>query len=390
MKIAKSISLKKHGQQKKLGRSSRKEDSEKFLGKTVLSIDIGQHTTKLVLGRVAKPGVIEVKRAISVPTPHDSMEKGRILDDVAISEQIAQVISREKLTASYVFCTMENAEIITREIILPTADEAEMKRMLEYEVQQYMPVDLGNYIIQSKGLDSFSDDGTSKTRFLATAVPKDLVQSYYDLMQRLNLKVSVMDIQSNAINKLVLSEIAAGVESVFPADESVAIVDLGYSHINVVLIENGKYQFNRYIDQGAAEIDRSLKSVFEYEAEDIERRKQDVLDLNTSFTVLTDSQQETDQLALREVNVVKNVVDNWSDELERVFKYYTSRSAGKSVQKILIHGGTAQIKGLSAYLTKVLGIPVERIETISCIRVQDSANPSLTCYLSAVGAFIRR
>lgn len=355
----------------------------------MLSIDIGQHTTKMVLGRAIKPTIAEVKRFISFPTPPHSVEKGRIININTFSEQLAAVIRQEKLKASFVFCTMENAEIITREILLPTAAEADMQSMLEYEVQQYMPVDLGNYIIQSKILDSFSDEGTDKTRFLSTAVPKDLAQSYYDLMQKVNLKASVLDIQSNSIDKLVQSEIVTATNSIFLSDISIAIVDFGYSHINAILMENGKYQFNRYIDQGANSIDRSLMSVFNYSEEETDRRKRGSIDLDTSTQIQPDAAEDPEQITLREINVVKNVIDNWADELERVFRYYSSRSEDKTVQKIFIHGNAAQIKGFDAYLSRVLGIPVEQVQTLNCVRIQDDSS-NLTPYLNAIGAFFRR
>lgn len=388
MNLTKSIVPKRKGQNKAAVQTSRKADGRKYMGKLLLSMDIGQHTTKMVLGRAVKPTLVEVRRAVSFPTPRGSMEKGRILDLSELSRQIKNFAGGEK--PAFVFCTIENAEIITREIILPTAGSAEMESMLQFEVQQYMPVDLENYIIQSKLLNSFQDGGVSKTRFLSTAVPKDLAQSYYDLMLRVNLKPDVLDIQSNCIDKLASAEIAVSSDSLIPADDSVAIVDFGYSHINVVLMENGKYQFNRYIDQGSESIDRSLMGVFDYSEEENERKKQEVIDLNTSMSIVTESSQETDRVSLREVNIVKNVIDNWADELERVFKYYSSRSSGRDVNKILIHGGATQIKGFGAYLSKVSGIPVEQIQKLNCVRVQDGSVSNITSYLNAIGAFIRR
>lgn len=390
MKEEKSTLPKKFGQRNIVSRRSNKSDSRKFQGKPLLSIDIGQHTTKLVLGRSVKPTVVEVKRAVSFQTPRGSVEKGRILDLSALSKQISNVIGTEKLSAAYVFCTMENAEIITREITLPTKNEAVMGNMLQFEVQQYMPVDLENYIIQSKMLDSFDDNGTDKTRFLSTAVPKDLAQSYFDLLQKANLKAAVLDIQSNCADKLVLSEIAAASDSVIPAEGPFAVIDFGYSHINAILMEDGRYQFNRYIDQGAANIDRSLMSVFEYTEEEIERRKRTDIDLSTSLSISAAAPQDTNQAVLREVNIVKNIIDNWADELERVFKYYTSRSGGKTVQKILIHGGTVQIRGVGGYLSKVLGIPVEQVQKLNCVQIQDSSLQNIAPYLNAIGAFMRR
>lgn len=387
MKNAKGDLQKQHGQHQI---RSHKSDSKKYQGKILLSIDIGQHTTKLVLGRAVKPTVIEVKRAVSFRTPRSSVGNGRILDLNGLSQKISSVIREQKLQAAHVFCTMENAEIITREIVLPTANETEMKNMLQFEVQQYMPVDLENYIIQSKILDSVEDNGTKKTRFLATAVPKDLAQSYYDLMQKVNLKAAVLDIQSNSTSKLALAEIAVSASPLVPKDGAVAIVDFGYSHINIVLIEDGKYQFNRYIGQGAANIDRSLISVFEYSEEEIERKKAEDIDLSISLPLSEASSQDPDQASLREANIVKDAIDNWSDELERVFKYYTSRSKGKTVQKIFVHGGASQVKGFSGYLSKVAGMPVEQVQRLKCVQVQDNAVKNITPYLNAIGAFIRR
>ena len=388
MNFKKSDVPKKHGKKSFSGQTMRKNDAKKYLGTPLLSIDIGQRITKIVMGRTVKPTQIEVRRAISFLTPGGSMEKGRILDFGDLSSQIRHFVDGEKPSA--VICTLENAEIITREIILPTAGDAEMESMLQYEVQQYMPVDLENYIIQSKRLDSFQDGGASKTRFLSTAVPKDLAQSYFDLMQKSNLKPDVLDIQSNSIDKLATSEIAAASNSIIPADATVAIVDFGYSHINVVLIENGRYQFNRYIDQGSESIDRTLMSVFDYTEEEIEQRKREAIDLTTSLSAAADPSQDFERTALREVNIVKNVLDNWADEFERVFKYYTSRNSGKDVKTILIHGGVTQIKGFDAYLSKIMGMPVELISKLNCVKVQDSSISSITPYLNAIGAFIRR
>ncbi|MDD3194101.1 MAG: pilus assembly protein PilM [Oscillospiraceae bacterium] len=388
MKHINSAVPKRYGQKNVSGQTIRKNNTKKYLGKPLLSIDIGQHAAKIVMGRVVKPTLIEVRRAISFPTPRGSMEKGRILDLSELSQQIRNFVGSEK--PSYVLCTMENSEIITREIIIPTASETEMENMLQFEVQQYMPVDLENYIIQSKLLDSFQDGGANKTRFLSTAVPKDLVQSYYDLMLRANLKPDVLDIQSNSIDKLISAEIAASPNSAIPADAAVAILDFGYNHINVVLIENGRYQFNRYIDQGSESINRGLMSVFDYTAEESEQRKRDVIDLSTSLSVTSEPSQDSERITLREVNIVKNIIDNWADEFERVFKYYTSRNTEKDVKKILIHGGVTQIKGFGAYLSKIMGIPVEQIQKLNCVKVQDSSVSSITSYLNTIGAFIRR
>jgi len=367
---------------KKKNRGSR--NNQKLQGKMVLSIDIGQHTTKLILGKAGKESV-EVKRACMFRTPIGCLENGRILDSGKLENRLIEAIKSNNLKVKYVFCTVENAEIVTREIILPTADEDALQNMIQIEVQQCMPIDLDNYLIQSKILDTFDDNGTNKTRFLSTAVPKDLVQSYYDLLQKLDIKAAVLDIQSNSIDKLACLEL-----NLIPKDQTIAIVDFGYSHINVVLIENGKYQFNRYIGLGASNIDRQLMSFLNYSEEEIEQKKMTGIFSDAFSGELHESSITDEQDTLRATNIIRNFVDNWIDELGLVFKYYTNKSKGRAIQKILIHGGMAQMEGFDSYLAREFGVPVEYIQKLSSRPFQTNNVQNVTQYLNAVGALIRR
>ena len=384
---------------KKAGKNSRKSNNRKALnrklqGKEVLSIDLGQHTSKLVLGKMTKSSV-EIKCTYTFRTPSGCLENGRILDFGRLANCMKELLKEEKLKAKYALCTIENAEIITREIVLPTADETAMQDMLEFEVQQYIPVELSDYIVQSKIIETYVENDIKKTRFLSTAVPKELASSYFYLIQELGLDAAVLDIQSNSIDKLALSEMNAG-DSLNFKDQSVAIVDFGYSHINVVLVEDGKYHFNRFISEGAASIDRSLMSYFDYTIEEVEKKKLISIDLTPVSSSSGD--QGVDEIAagsqgeetMHVTNMVKNVIDGWVTELERVFKFYASRSMGNTVQKILIYGGTAQMEGFDAYLSETFNIPVQRIQSLSSVRMQNDAQASIAPFVNAIGTLIRR
>ena len=372
-----------HG--KTSGRKFSQNGAKAFWGKPLLSLDIGQHTTKLVFGTVSKLGIIDIRRTVSVPTPAGALEKGRILDPEKLAVQIQTVLSGEK-SPRHVLCTLETPEIITREIFLPFGTQAQMQGMLEYEIQQYMPVDLSGYILQSRILDISEANDTKRVRFLSTAVPKDLAQSYFDLIQRLNLKASVLDIQSNSICKLFLSKMAIEKSN---GSGAVAVVDLGYSHINIVIIENGTYQFNRYIELGSVNIDENLKRILKYPQEKIEQCKRIGFDLNPASSAPVSPLSPESEQAVRESNLIKNAVDSWAEELERVFKYYFTRSSGKSIEKILLHGGGSLIPGLSVYLTRFLNIPAEPVPALCCIRTQENPSWQSAPYLTAVGALIR-
>lgn len=365
---------------------NRKALDRKLMGKEVLSIDLGQHTSKLVLGKITK-SAIEIKRAFVLKTPAGCIENGKILDAGKLVNQLRQLVKEEKIKARYALCTVENAEVITREIVLPTSDEASMQSMLEFEVQQYIPVELSDYIVQSKIIEDFVHNEVKKTRFLSAAVPKELVGNYYHIIQDLGIEPIILDIQSNSVDKLAFAEIRAG-DTLELKDQSVAIVDFGYSHINVVLVEDGKYHFNRFIAEGAASIDRSLMSFFGCTIDEVERLKLLNIDLTPSEEQSGTKDQSED--TMHAVNMAKNVIDGWVMELERIFKFYAGRSLGNTVQKILIYGGTAQMQGFDAYLSKSFSLPVHRIKSLSGVKQQDAANATIAPFVNAIGTLIRR
>lgn len=388
-----SQSTKKPGKQSNKA-NYRKTLNRKLQGKELLSIDLGQHTSKLVLGKMNKSSV-EIKSTYTFRTPVGCLENGRILDFGRLANRMKEFLKEEKLRAKYALCTIENAEIITREIVLPTADETAMQEMLDFEVQQYIPVELSDYIVQSKIIESFVENEINKTRFLSTAVPKDLATSYLYLIQELGMNAAVLDIQSNSVDKLALAELTAG-DGLNFQNQSVAIVDFGYSHINVVLVEDGKYHFNRFFSEGAASIDRSLMSFFDYTAEEVEKRKLINIDLTPASSINGDQEMRDNTVLNRReetmhaTNMAKNVIDGWITELDRIFKFYTSHSKGNIVQKILIYGGTAQMEGFDAYLSEAFEMPVQRIQSLSSVRVQNNTQTSIAPFVNAIGTLIRR
>jgi type IV pilus assembly protein PilM len=261
--------------------------------------------------------------------------------------------------------------------------------MLEFEVQQYMPIEMSDYIVQSKIIETFEEDNITKTRLLAAAMPKEIARSYYDLLQAIGLNGHILDIQSNAIDKLFQSGFTINNDSDFN-NQSVAVIDFGYSHINVVMFDRGQYKFNRLITQGADAIDHNLMSFMDYTKREAEEKKLDLVDLAEIFNPDDTTMPLIDEETLRVRNIVKNVVDTWINEIERIFKFHTTRSAGNTIDKVYIYGGSSNMEGFEKYLQDAIGIPTKRIQQIANVAVQNSTSKTLTPYVNALGSMIRR
>ena len=87
----------------------------------------------------------------------------------------------------------------------------------------------------------------------------------------------------------------------------------------------------------------------------------------------------------------KQNVDIWVEEIQRVFRYYTSRKMGNRVDKIFLHGGSSKIKELNIYVESYINLPTFRIDSMGSVKFSDGLeNCDLSIFLNSIAVIIRR
>lgn len=361
-------------------------------GKKVVSIDIGQHTTKIIAGQI-KEKSIELTHAVSFPTPSNSYENGRIKDPTELENSISNKLEALKIKAYKALCSVESSEIFTRESILPYGNDEEIEKMLEYEIRQNMPIELDNYMILSKVLDYKEYvQSIPKVHTLVSAVPKDIVYDYYDLLRSIKLKPVVFDTQSNVLDKLIGSEFVIN-EDASIKDMSFAVLDIGYGHINISIFKNGKYVFSRSLNMGAETIDRDLMNYLNVSQEQAQAYKYAIKDLTRDAEQVNDKPdlKESGAIEMRVLQIVRRTIDLWLESIERIMHYYTTQSITNIIEHIYIYGGTTKINGFDRYIQQAYNIPVSHINGIANVSCSFyEGDDKLASYINALGAMIRR
>ena len=366
----------------------RRKKEISLAGKDVISFDFGHYTSKLVYGRVSKNNIV-VEKAIEFSTPTGAIEKGTVVDIPLLANRLKELLRDEKMRPSYAIATIENTEIITREIVLPTATEEQMEKVLEFEAQQYLPIEMNTHIVQSKMIETFQEANVNKTRFLTTAVPESIARSYFALLQAADLNGVTLDIHSNSLDKLVQSRILLSKDPAF-YERAAAVIDFGYSHINVMLFENGKFKFNRLISQGTDSIDRVLMSSFGYSRKEIEEVKRSIIDLNEMMADNPRFNSSLPETTLRARDVVKTVLNGWARELDRVFRFFSTRLTTNSIDTLYIYGGMTNFPGFDAYMQEATGIETKCIEELTGITFKGVGSQPMVPFINALGSMIRR
>ncbi|AWK49727.1 pilus assembly protein PilM [Clostridium beijerinckii] len=339
----------------------------------VVALDMGSSMIKIVEGMYYKNDLI-IDKYIAVPTPKNAIIDGEIKKEEELYGKLIRVLKENGINAKYATCTTNSTLIINREILIPKVEEEEMDTVVRYEIQQYLPINLEDYILQVTILGEEVINEAKKLNVRVIAYPEKIARGYYNLLLKLNLKPYALDVNYNAVNKFINF---TGINSEFEykSKDSVAFIDMGASFIDVNIYKDDQLDFTRIIKDGGNDINEVLAERSGIEASEIENFKIKSINLK----------DELDPLNIQ----VRYVIDDWIEKIEKIIQFYKNRNIGNEVNKIIIFGGSSKINGMEDYMTEKLGIKT-KINGITKIafKSKDDGKP-VDDFINAIGSVIR-
>lgn len=335
-----------------------------FKNKKCMSVDIGSKYIKIAVGEY-KNDHLKVDKLISEEISDDIWGEGRILDSNRLKNIIYGIIKTNKIKTKNISFTISSSKIVKREIEVPRVHFDDRLNLIKYELEQYLPDDVENYVFQYKIIEDIDVNEELYNRILAVAIPKIIVDEYYQLAIDMKLNPILLDINSNSAIKVLEYNYEAFINK-DGTKAGVVVIDLGYSNTNITIVEDGIYRFNRLVDIGLSE----LNQIIEYNELDIpEDKYTDILEL--------DIPEITEKIA------------SMSIEINRIVDFYLSRDSEKTIDKILLYGGGALFKYISIYLMKDINHKVEVFNVSDNLELKDKNDlKDIVLYINAIGALI--
>lgn len=349
-------------------------------GKPMLSIDIGSQNIKIVEGKYAA-GKVSISKTVTVPTPPETFYNGEIIDRARIELAINEVLKKESIRAKSVAFTLESTEAISREIVLPWAKPQELGQIIKFEAEQYLPIEMEKYILQHKIMSEFEEEGIKKITVLVVALPKVMGEDYLDLGRNTGLLPHYLDIHSNSIHKLLHPK--AVVNDSYPLEkQTIAAIDLGHQFINITIIDKGQFKFSRLLNIGGKDIDINISNLLNISSEEAEAKKKEIKNISHSA-------EQNDPIKIE--YTVKETITTWLEDIQKVFRYHTSRSTDNVIDSICIYGGSSHIEGISTYIQEFFNTPTFKINGLNNVKFDNSSKEiSISNYINAIGSIIRR
>lgn len=361
--------FKKKDSGKKNDKKGKKKKVKLVVSKKAISIDIGSENTKVVLGRYHR-NKVSIDKAFEFKTPKGSIEDGHIKNIDNLAMAINEALDSHNVKNNNVIFTTNSTSIINRTIIIPKVNEDEIESVIKYEVQQYLPINLDEHMIQYNILDEKVIDGKEKLEALIVVYPNRMIYSYAELVNKIGGKPYALDLNYNSKRK-------AYYVMNLEMKETVLSIDMGAENIGLTIMKDNELMLIKTTKSGGNYLNSKISKVLEISSEDAEKQKKENCNLMN---------REEGPLE----HVVREVVDSWFDEASRIIKYYKSKNTKNKIDKIYLCGGSSNIKGLERYVSTKLDMKVKKVEGNSNIEFKKGVEEvNISEYINAIGALIR-
>ena len=164
--------------------------SNKLTGK-VLAVQLGMEESLLIL--LEKTG--EILHTVSLETPMDAVDDGMIRNPDAIRGMLKQALRDPAFgKVRKVVFTLCTSQVIAERVNTPEMPSSKLEKLLRANADMYFPVDIQEYQLVWQVIGPVvSEEGAKEQRVQLWAVPRAMLQPYYQVANECGLSVQAID-----------------------------------------------------------------------------------------------------------------------------------------------------------------------------------------------------
>jgi type IV pilus assembly protein PilM len=294
----------------------------KFLG-----IDIGDRTVRIF--QIERNGQEDkIKGYASFNIKKGSIENGKIIEKSEVIFALTEALKKAPFSTRKVVCSLPESKVFLRIISLPPMEEAEAQRAIKWEMEANIPLPIESVYFAWQFI---TEKESAKQRVLTVAVQKEIVDNLREVLEGAGLEPYVFEAKSIAHTRSLIAEKTEKAALDF-------IVDLGPVKTNFTIVENGVPCFALSVPFSSESINDAItKKMHVNEAEREQIKINHGVDNSSGDNPL--------------FNSVEAVMENLAGEMENAIDFYLNSSEkNEKIERIIISGEGANLKGLADYL----------------------------------------
>lgn len=321
----------------------------------VISIEIGYSLTR-VCEVDYKTKTHKVYGHFTLPTPEGMINDGILNLNEAFVADLKETLAEYKMKSKQVVFTLTSTKIASREVTIPFVKENRIMDVVNANASDYFPVDLSQYQLAYSMLGVIGNPKTGQQyKLLVLAAPQALLDGYQQLAKALKLELAALDYAGNSIYQVVKDECTEKAQMIVKIEEGATMV---------LVVNQSAISFIRSVSYGVQE---ALELTYNLPLKNRIETPEQALELlsKKSFVVLNDGSQEAEG-SEEEKSKEQEFCESMTDVLvplvgavSRVVDYYVSHNANTPIDKILLTGLGANMKGIHKLLAQQLDYPIE-------------------------------
>ncbi|MFC1708993.1 pilus assembly protein PilM [Candidatus Omnitrophota bacterium] len=301
---------------------NRKPQNSKRSQGTQTVIEFSNHSIKLIQSRL-------------------NMSKLRFISQLAIKENIAdsqeafiealdKIITHNHLKIGDLIVSLERSLVTIRSVKLPSADEEEIRDMVELQTVKFLPYRIDEMVVSHQTIKTEEGD---LSHVILVIVPKGIVKKFTNICEALKLRPQLITLSSEGLLQWYMNIRPLTI------NDTLLLVDIDKGKTEVAVVSGGKLFFSR----------------------------------SFSLTHITDNGQKNKKIM---------------DESRLSLDYYRKQESFRKIEKIVLTGNKARAYDLSSLFNDTFGLPVEVIDNLQNLVLRHAADeaPESRQYSSFIAA----
>lgn len=316
-----------------------------FIPRAPFGLDISDLSIKIISFKKKsfsiKKEFFELAAYGKISIPDNYFEKGEIKNIDGIAELIKKLIknpAKGKIKNPCVISVLPETKTFIKLIETSGAENETILEIVQREINKDIPLSLDESYLDWQIISR--DSKTNIMKILVSIAPKKIVDSYILLLKKAGLKPLAFEIESVAIARSLINLKTLNNSQPF------AIIDLGAIRSSIIIFDEGAIHSTSTVSVSGQEITYAIASKL-----DIPFAKAEKIKLVCGL--------EGDKEMKTIKSIIQPQMEKIAKRVEEVINFYQNQS-NKKIEKILLCGGVANLKGLENFLSAKLKIKTEK------------------------------
>jgi len=280
-------------------------------------------------------------------------------------EAVKGLMKESGVKGRSVVLSIPEQQVFSRILKLPIMSSPELASAIKWELDQVVPFPPDKIEISWVVIDKPKKKiGNEKMKVFVVAVPKKVSESYVKFL-------SLAGLEPERIENEVLS-LARGLSG-FTADKGVSLIlDVGASSTKMVVVEKEQIHMSHVVPLAGMAMTRMISEAFKIPVSQAEEYKR-VYGVDKT------------QVEGKIYNSLVGLIDSLVVEIKKVMANFSNTEKDKQIERIILVGGGAFLKGFTGVLVEKTGLDVTVGDPFVEIEAPERVKGSGVVFATALG-----